>query len=322
MRAWLLAAFLAAPAGAAIIEVAPPVWNASPAPALRVGALALPALSDPARALAPSLSLSPVALTPILAAPAIPTDRPVPVAAVAEPERARAEPPTAQDQAKALVASLLARHGEDEPLDAAFDGATEETGATVLTRKGQYTLTEARVAQEGELTTRYERWTGADGRTLWVRRREGPGRWEVAEWGGRYAPRGFAKDGLPLPPSYYADFELSNGRMSSNIETKSETGAVSAMVDAKRSFEAALERFGSAVTGIKGAWVYGDNLAEFNRLTALGATPEEAALATWTGQRAAAAGFTKVVFSDEIKARLAAEKPGAYEAMSALFVRP
>ena len=67
---------------------------------------------------------------------------------------------------------------------------------------------------------------------------------------------------------------------------------------------------------IRGSWSYDDNLEAFNRAVAAGAQPEEAAVKTWTGQQAAAAGYTRVVI------RSLEGQAGGYKKVVACFFRP
>jgi RHS repeat-associated protein len=59
--------------------------------------------------------------------------------------------------------------------------------------------------------------------------------------------------------------------------------------------QAILQHFGGRITAIEGNWQRGDNLAKFNSLRKAGKSPDEAALGTWTGTRAQAAGFGRPV---------------------------
>lgn len=63
-------------------------------------------------------------------------------------------------------------------------------------------------------------------------------------------------------------------------------------------FKEAMERFGPNVKGVRGMWKGGGDLADnfdaFKAALAGTATPEEAALKTFTGKMAAHAGFSKV----------------------------
>lgn len=339
MKFLALAVLLASPAHAAVIELVPAGWRPAPLVAGLTTADAsarlplLPALSAPALAELPK---------PLLSASGVNPWTPGTQVVVSEARRETVSPATARaaDPAasESLVRDLLARlRDEGASRESSFDGSFEKTpvesfpdahesGAVLQTRGGAYTLawTKSKSSRDGTITV-FERWNGADGKTAWVRRKRGPDTWDVSEWHGKLAPLGFEPDGLALPAAHYAEFNLmSNGRLGSNIETKSgpDKPFVSAFVDAKKSFAAALAWFGDKIGGIKGTWVYGDNLAEFNRLTGLGMTPEEAALATWTGERAAKAGYTKVVFSPEMLKHLREAKPGEYKSMAALFLKP
>ncbi len=78
-------------------------------------------------------------------------------------------------------------------------------------------------------------------------------------------------------------------------------------------FRAILDHFEGKFDGILGAWSYGDNLAEFNKLTAARKSLEEAALGTWTGQQSIAAGYARVTVRSVIGT------PGAYTKVDVLF---
>jgi hypothetical protein len=83
-------------------------------------------------------------------------------------------------------------------------------------------------------------------------------------------------------------------------------------------FRAAWDHFvaeGVRILGVRGDWTFGDNLDEFNRLTANGATGlEDAARSTWTGQRAAEVGFTTVAILDTDGS------PGNYVSVDVVFL--
>lgn len=78
-------------------------------------------------------------------------------------------------------------------------------------------------------------------------------------------------------------------------------------------FRQMLAHFGSYVKGIRGAWHYGDNLAECNRLTAQGMSVVDAAKLTWTGKRAAEAGFKGVRVIETVG------EPGKYTRVIVVF---
>lgn len=77
-----------------------------------------------------------------------------------------------------------------------------------------------------------------------------------------------------------------------------------------------MARFQDEVRGIKGGWHWGDNLMEFNRLSAQSRSNEETAFRTWTGQQALKFHFSQVEF-------LKLEgSPGQYTDVEVLFTRP
>lgn len=82
-------------------------------------------------------------------------------------------------------------------------------------------------------------------------------------------------------------------------------------------FQVAWEHFvaaGVSILGVRGEWVFGDNLAEVNALTARGLPLEEAAKQTWTGLRASDKGFTTVTILDTDGS------PGNYASVDVVFL--
>lgn len=327
----VLVLLLAAPARAGVVEIVPLIGAPmAPVPA----ALALPQIAAPSLPIlthAPGL-LAPVAITPALAITPV---RPAPALLQAQKPAAARPVSDAREDAVALVRRLLADNSHrDEEIARTFDGtvlspeesfadAPDAIGAELTTRNGVYTLADSRVSMKDDEVAAYERWTGLDGRTLWVLRRRSSDEWDVREWSGPVMPANFGPGGLPVPPSAYAEFSLNNGHLTSNIETAgADTGQPSTMINAKKLFAQALAYFGEGVKGINGLWSYGDNLREFNRLTGKNLSPEEAASKTWTGLRAAEAGFTRVVFKPADRKILKAGKPGAYKTVTVRFVKP
>lgn len=90
----------------------------------------------------------------------------------------------------------------------------------------------------------------------------------------------------------------------------------SAVLRGREQFSRILAHFGRRVAGIKGNWQFGTNLDEVNRLTAEGASLEDAAGRTWTGRRAAEAGFTEVTVLSFHGG------PGSFSSVQVLFTRP
>ncbi len=116
-------------------------------------------------------------------------------------------------------------------------------------------------------------------------------------------------------PKLFIDGDIdSSGAVLFEIRTEHEDGSRS-MVSGAVLFELMMRHFGAAVAAVRGLWTYGTNLAEFNRLTALGLTEDEAAGGTWTGQRAKDHGFGVAV------CELAIGGTGYYGWVEARFTR-
>lgn len=76
-----------------------------------------------------------------------------------------------------------------------------------------------------------------------------------------------------------------------------------------------MEHFGDRVQSIQGYWVYGDNLAGFNKAVRAGQSLESAAAGTWTGRQAARYGFNNVTIL------VADAGESGFTRVSALFTR-
>ncbi|MEU3455089.1 ricin-type beta-trefoil lectin domain protein [Micromonospora sp. NPDC006766] len=76
-----------------------------------------------------------------------------------------------------------------------------------------------------------------------------------------------------------------------------------------------MAHFGDRVQSIQGYWVYGDNLAGFNRAARAGQSLESAAAGTWTGRQAARHGFTNTTIL------VADAGESGFTKVSALFTR-
>lgn len=81
----------------------------------------------------------------------------------------------------------------------------------------------------------------------------------------------------------------------------------------KSLFGEAFDKLGTGAKGIGGKWTYGDNLAEFNKLTAGGLSPEEAAKLTFTGKQAMSRGFGTIGFDKLVGT------PGNYTNVQVIF---
>lgn len=106
-------------------------------------------------------------------------------------------------------------------------------------------------------------------------------------------------------------------RLTLNLFTRDKDGTRHPLLRGSEQFEDILRFFEGEYVGINALWYEGDNLAEFNRLTASGLKPEEAARQTWTGQQALKHGFTDVKFEKPQRG-----SPGAYRQVSVYFDRP
>jgi len=74
-------------------------------------------------------------------------------------------------------------------------------------------------------------------------------------------------------------------------------------------------QFGRSIVAIRGEWIAGDNLDVVNRLThGNQRTIEEAALQTWSAERAREFGFPRVTLLDS------AGVPGRYQSVDVLFL--
>jgi len=127
----------------------------------------------------------------------------------------------------------------------------------------------------------------------------------------------------PANPVFFSEGEvrtgqgfLPDGELHLNLRNKMEDGSRGLILRGSEEFKNILEHFKGRFGGIRGDWQFGDNLAEFNKGLSKRLSPEQAALATWTGQQAKAAGYSKVII------RELAGSPGSYTHVEVTFVRP
>ena len=92
-------------------------------------------------------------------------------------------------------------------------------------------------------------------------------------------------------------------------------GTRSPLLRGAEQFQRILAHFSGRFRGIRGSWSYGDNLEAFNNAIRAGRTLEAAALETWTGQQAAAAGYTHVII------RSTEGAPGNFQRALVVFER-
>lgn len=86
-------------------------------------------------------------------------------------------------------------------------------------------------------------------------------------------------------------------------------------ISGAKMFDHVMEHFGDRVKSIQGYWVYGDNLAAFNKAVREGQSLGSAARGTWTARQAARYGF------DRVKVLVAEEGLDGFTKVSALFRR-
>jgi hypothetical protein len=78
-----------------------------------------------------------------------------------------------------------------------------------------------------------------------------------------------------------------------DLRTELESGERSAVLNAADQLRRILARFVARYRSVRISWQFGENLVAFNRCTAAGATPEEAALRTPIGHQLALAGYPR-----------------------------
>lgn len=89
-------------------------------------------------------------------------------------------------------------------------------------------------------------------------------------------------------------------------------------ISGKQMFDAVMMHFGDRVRSIEGYWAWGDNLHKVNRLVADGVPLHDAVGQTWTADRAAAYGFTRIFDLNTVPGAAT----GTYKKINLLFLRP
>lgn len=98
----------------------------------------------------------------------------------------------------------------------------------------------------------------------------------------------------PIDPRFEATATLNEGELLFNIRVELESGERSIFLRAPDQLRKILAYFAQRYDSLRVCWSYGDNLKNFNRAIAAGATNEEAALRTPTGHQLALAGYSDV----------------------------
>jgi hypothetical protein len=97
----------------------------------------------------------------------------------------------------------------------------------------------------------------------------------------------------PTDPRFQVTGVIEEGELLIDIRTELESGERSAALNGADQVRKILAHFFPRYTSIRISWRFGENLAAFNRATAAGATPEQAAVRTALGHQLALAGFPR-----------------------------
>jgi hypothetical protein len=98
----------------------------------------------------------------------------------------------------------------------------------------------------------------------------------------------------PIDSRFAATASVNEGELLLDIRVELESGERSTVLRGPDQLRKILAHFVPRYQSVRVCWSYGDNLTDFNRATAVGATADEAALRTWTGHQLALAGYSHV----------------------------
>jgi hypothetical protein len=98
----------------------------------------------------------------------------------------------------------------------------------------------------------------------------------------------------PAEPRFHATALLEDEELLVDIQTELESGERSAVLNGPYHLRTILARFFPRYKSIRTCWQFGNDLMTFNRATAAGSTPEEAALRTPFGHQVALTGLSRV----------------------------
>jgi hypothetical protein len=129
-----------------------------------------------------------------------------------------------------------------------------------------------------------------------------------------------AEDGIDA--RFYIRGRLVDGYLGFDVVAELPSGERGS-VRGREFFDAMINHFGNAVTAIEGEWSdqlpgMTSNLDVFNRLTASGVPPDDAARMTWTGKMSEKHGFTNVTSINTRPPKAA----GNYREVLVRFERP
>jgi hypothetical protein len=97
----------------------------------------------------------------------------------------------------------------------------------------------------------------------------------------------------PSDPRFRVTALIEEEELVIDLRTELESGERSTALKAADQLRRILARFVPRYRSIRISWRFGENLVAFNRCTAAGATPEEAALRTAVGHQLALAGYPR-----------------------------
>ena len=120
----------------------------------------------------------------------------------------------------------------------------------------------------------------------------------------------------PADPRFFATGVIENEELLIDIRTELASGERSSALSGLSQLRRILAHFFPRYKSIRTSWCFGENLVTFNRATAAGATPEEAALRTTLGHQVALAGFSSVLI------RSLEGFPGRYTKIVVSFTKP
>jgi hypothetical protein len=96
----------------------------------------------------------------------------------------------------------------------------------------------------------------------------------------------------PIDSRFQVNAFVDAGELALDIRTELETGERSTVLRGPDQLRKILAHFVLRYDSLRVCWTQGENLKDFNRAVAAGATHEEAVLRTWTGHQLALSGYS------------------------------
>jgi hypothetical protein len=97
----------------------------------------------------------------------------------------------------------------------------------------------------------------------------------------------------PTDPRFQVTAVIEGGELLIDVRTEIESGERSAALNGADQVRKILAHFFPRYTSVRASWWFGENLVAFNRASAAGATPEQAAVRTPLGHQLALAGYPR-----------------------------